>query len=270
MLNRMVPRHRTGRILVAAATATALVLLLHGTGFGQDTPAVPSAPSSLAQARASAVAGGASSVSFGELFAKGGPLMWPLAAMSIMAVAFTIYGFFVLREDQVTPRNLRRELLARLRTGSLREARAACGEVPCPMSEIALTAMDYLETEDVNAQLLKDLIEGEGTRQAVSIQQQTQWLLDIAVIAPMVGLLGTVFGMIRAFNVVALDLAKAKPTLLAAGVSEALITTAAGLIIGIPAMAFHAYLRARANKLISRLESVSTEILTLLLRKVQP
>lgn len=268
---KIVPMRRSFRLAAAAASAVALVLLLNGAVFGQDVPA-PSAPAPAGlQPRPPRANGDAAdSVSFAELFDKGGPLMWPLLALSILAVAFTIYGFIAMREEQVVPRNLRRELLARLRTGSLREARAACGETPCPMSEIALAAMDYLETEDVDPRLLKDLVEGEGARQAVSIQQQTQWLLDIAVIAPMVGLLGTVFGMIRAFNVVALDLAKAKPMLLAAGVSEALITTAAGLIIGIPAMAFHSYLRSRANKLISRLESVSTEILTLLLRKVQP
>jgi biopolymer transport protein ExbB len=266
---KTVPSRRSLRFFAAAATA-ALVVLLHGAVFGQDTPAAPPQPAA-AQARAARANGDAAgSVTFSELFDRGGPLMWPLAALSVLAVAFVIYGFIAMREEQVVPRNLRRELLARLRTGSLREARAACGETACPMSEIALAALDYLETEDVDPRLLKDLIEGEGARQAVSIQQQTQWLLDIAVIAPMVGLLGTVFGMIRAFNVVALDLAKAKPMLLAAGVSEALITTAAGLIIGIPAMAFHSYLRSRANKLISRLESVSTEILTLLLRKVQP
>jgi biopolymer transport protein ExbB len=262
---------RSGNLfhLAATAVAAATLMLLCGAASAQDTPGAPPQPA--AQARAARANGDAAgSVSFSELFDRGGPLMWPLAALSILAVAFVIYGFISLREEQVVPRDLRRELLARLRTGSLREARAACGEAACPMSEIALAAMDYLETEDVDPRLLKDLIEGEGARQAVTIQQQTQWLLDIAVIAPMVGLLGTVFGMIRAFNVVALDLAKAKPMLLAAGVSEALITTAAGLIIGIPAMAFHSYLRSRANKLISRLESVSTEILTLLLRKVQP
>jgi biopolymer transport protein ExbB len=118
--------------------------------------------------------------------------------------------------------------------------------------------------------MLKEMIEDEGSRQAIAVQGQSQYLMDVAVIAPMVGLLGTVFGMIKAFNVVSLDLAKAKPMLLAAGVAEALITTAAGLIIGIPAMAFYAYFRGRSTRLVSRLESVSTEVLTLLLRKVQP
>jgi biopolymer transport protein ExbB len=83
----------------------------------------------------------------------------------------------------------------------------------------------------------------------------------------MMGLLGTVFGMMRAFNVVAFDLAKAKPMLLAAGVAEALITTAAGLIIGIPAMMFYAYFRGRTSKLVSDLEVASGQVMTSMLKK---
>jgi biopolymer transport protein ExbB len=90
--------------------------------------------------------------------------------------------------------------------------------------------------------------------------------MDVAVVTPMVGLLGTVFGMMKAFNVVAFDLAKAKPMLLAAGVAEALITTAAGLLVGIPAMMFYAYFRGRAAKMVSQLESASSEVLNALLR----
>jgi biopolymer transport protein ExbB len=250
--------------------AAGLAAALAGTVLLGPAPAAPEPDVTSPIRPAKVAAADAESVSFGELFRKGGPLMYPLAAMSILAVAFAVYGFLVLREVQVVPDDLRRDIVAHLRSGSLREARAACGERPCPMSEITLSALDYLETEDVNAQMLKDLVEGEGVRQAVTIQQQTQYLMDIAVVSPMIGLLGTVFGMIRAFNVVSLDLAKAKPTLLAAGVAEALITTAAGLIIGIPAMLLFFYFRTRASKLISRLESASAEVLTLVLRKAQP
>jgi biopolymer transport protein ExbB len=272
MPHTIVSRRTTFRFLGAAAAATALVLLLHGTGFGQDTPAVPP-PAANHPAKVSGatpVSAAEPSVTFADIFNKGGGTMWLQAAMSVLAVAFAIYGFFMLREEQVIPRHLRRELLARLRAGSLREARAACGQSPCALSEITLAALDYLETEEISAPMLKDLVEGEGMRQAVAIQQKAQYLLDIGVIAPMVGLLGTVFGMIRAFNVIAFDIAKAKPVLLANGVAEALINTAAGLIVGIPAMMLHSYFRARANKLIARLETTSTEVLTLILRKVHP
>jgi biopolymer transport protein ExbB len=131
---------------------------------------------------------------------------------------------------------------------------------------VAISAIDYArDVPGTDPVLLKDVVEGEGTRQAEVIQGQTQFLLDIAAIAPMVGLLGTVFGMLRAFSSVALDLASAKPVNLAAGVSQALITTAFGLIIGIPAMAFYAYFRRRAARLVSRLELAGADVLTALL-----
>ena len=120
---------------------------------------------------------------------------------------------------------------------------------------------------EVDPAMLKDVVESEGQRQAVSIQDQIQYLLDIAVISPMVGLFGTVLGMMTAFNSVAMDIASARPMQLAGGVSQALITTAAGLLVGIPAMIFYAYFRGRCSRLISNIEVVAHDVLTALLRK---
>ena len=209
----------------------------------------------------------ATGAGFAEIFEKGGVLMYPLAAMSILGLALIIYYAFALREEQITPGLLRRELLQRIRAGQLDDARAACSDRPSPLGEITLVALDHVASAPrIDPSLLKDIMEGEGSRQAAGIQGQTQYIVDVAVISPMIGLLGTVFGMIRAFNVVAFDLAKAKPQLLANGVAEALITTAAGLIIGIPAMMFYAYFRGRASLLVSRLESASSEIMNALVQ----
>jgi biopolymer transport protein ExbB len=129
------------------------------------------------------------------------------------------------------------------------------------------TGMTWLQrNEQGDATLLKEVMEGEGSRQAALLQNQTQYLLDIAVIAPMVGLLGTVVGMLQAFNAVALDLARARPMTLASGVAQALITTAAGLIVGIPAMAFYAFFRGRVAKLTAQLETAAADLLGVLLR----
>jgi biopolymer transport protein ExbB len=132
-----------------------------------------------------------------------------------------------------------------------------------------MSAMEYVRRSDgIDPLLLKDVMEGEGGRQAEGMQGQTQYLLDIAVISPMIGLLGTVFGMLRAFSSMALDIANAKPVVLAMGVSQALITTAFGLIVGIPAMMFYAFLRRRAAKMVSHLEFCSTDLLTVILGKM--
>lgn len=207
-------------------------------------------------------------MSIREIIKSGGWLMYVLSAMSVLTVAFVIYFLVILSETQIAPRPLRRELVEKIRAGDLDDARRICEYHSCPLSSVALAALDYRRhVAEAEASMVRDVIEGEGGRQAESIMGQTQYLLDIAVISPMIGLLGTVFGMLRAFSTVATDIASAKPVALAAGVSQALITTAYGLIVGIPAMMFYAYFRRRASKLVSLLESASTDVLTAMLSR---
>lgn len=207
-------------------------------------------------------------VSLMDMLSRGGFVMIVLGLMSVVGLALVIYFFFVLRHSQVVPPKLRDDVLDKLEAGEWSDARSACGYKPCAFSEVVVSAIDCARAADpVNPDMLKDVIEGEGGRQALLIQGQTQYLFDLAVLAPMVGLLGTVFGMIHAFNAVALDLTKAKPMLLAAGVGEALVATAAGLIVGIPTMAFYAWFRNRAARLIAELEVASGQVMNVLLGK---
>ena len=201
-----------------------------------------------------------------DVLQSGGAPMYGIAgllgAMSILAVALIIYLFIVLRPSQVAPISMGRELIENIRRNNLDGARRICENRPCPLSAVVLVAMDYMrDVPDVDPALMKDIMEGEGARQSESIQGQTQYLLDISVVSPMVGLLGTVWGMIRAFSSIATDIASAKPIVLAEGVSQALLTTAWGLMLGIPAMIFYAYFRRRSSQVISYLESASTDAL---------
>lgn len=214
---------------------------------------------------------GAQSLSWQTIIESGGWLMYVLAAMSLLTVAFIIYFLVILRLRQVAPRTLHRELVERIRAGEWNDARRACEHRPTPLAAVALVAIDYMRTvETPDPMLLKDVMQGEGSRQAEAIEGQPRYLLDISVIAPMIGLLGTVFGMLRAFSAVAMDIAKARPMVLAAGVSQALVTTAFGLIVGIPAMIFFAYFRRKAATLVSQLEAASADVLTALLSKRGP
>ena len=209
-------------------------------------------------------------MSWKDIIQNGGKLMYVLGAMSLLTVAFVIYFFFVLRAAQVAPRSLHHELIQKIRAGNLDDARRACEYKACPLSSVAMSAIDYVrDVSDANVVLLKDVVEGEGRRQSETMEGQTQYLMDIAAVSPMIGLLGTVFGMLRAFSSVAMDLASAKPVNLAAGVSQALITTAFGLIVGIPAMMFYAYFRRRSAKLVAHLEIASADVLTALLSKAR-
>ena len=113
-------------------------------------------------------------------------------------------------------------------------------------------------------QQVREIAETEGTRVASSLNNRVIYLADIGMIAPMLGLLGTVFGIIKSFGALGADLGTARYALLSSGVSQALVNTAAGLAIGIPAMIFYAFFRGRVQKIISELESAVTHVLALL------
>lgn len=203
-----------------------------------------------------------------EIVRNGGWLMIVLGVMSVLTVAFILYFAVVLRPGQIMPGPLYRELIEKIGSGMLDDAMKACEYHPCPLSSIALSAMEHVKSDPrIDSIMLKDVVESEGERQADNIQGQTQYLLDIGVIAPMVGLLGTVLGMLQAFSGVALSSALSKPVVLAAGVSKALITTASGLAVAIPAMVAYSYFRRKSTKLVSYLESASTELLAELIKE---
>jgi biopolymer transport protein ExbB len=255
----MISKNRCGRWLVALLIGVLLAAGWAGdlsAADPVDSAAVPTAPAVK------------DSMSLTEILETGGWLMYVLGGMSVLGLGFVLYFLAVLRQDQVVPREFFKDVQNMITAGRYDEARLAAAKRPSPVAAITLASLDYTQrVEQPDAALLKEIIEGEGSRQAALIQNQIQYLLDLAVIAPMVGLLGTVMGMLSAFNAVALDIAKAKPMVLAAGVSQALITTAAGLIVGIPAMIAYAYFRGRVSKLLAALETASADLLTLFVGK---
>ena len=113
-------------------------------------------------------------------------------------------------------------------------------------------------------QQVREIAETEGTRVAASLNNRVIYLADIGMIAPLLGLLGTVFGIIHSFGALGADVGSARYVALSLGISQALVNTATGLAIGIPAMIFYAFFRGRAQKLISELEAASTHVLALL------
>lgn len=213
----------------------------------------------------SAAAAADEMMTLAQAWQYGGWLMWVLLAMSIIAVAMSLYFLFVLRSEQIVPSGLVRDLLQRLKSEDPAEVRRLCEDRPSPISSVVIVTLDAIRSApQCDYALIRNVAETEGTRQADLIQGQTQYLLDIAVIAPMVGLLGTVIGMLRAFGAVATDVAAAKPTLLAAGVSQAIITTIFGLAVAIPSMIAYSYFRRRTSKEIANFESVAAELLAVI------
>jgi len=139
----------------------------------------------------------------------------------------------------------------------LEGARRLCEEDGGMLARIVL---EGLETAEQDRLAVHDAIESAGTRETTRLWQQVGYLSDIAVLSPMLGILGTVVGMIQAFNAIAFKLEAVKPIALAAGVAKALVTTAAGLVVAIPVMGFYFYFRARLHNIIASLEGIAAEI----------
>jgi Biopolymer transport proteins len=212
---------------------------------------------------AAAPAAKAYGMSLKQAWEYGGWIMWVLAAISVFAMALVFYFLIVLRSGAVVPNELMVDLLARIRSNNLNEVRRLCERRPCPLASVVLAVLDCMRNvPQCDVTLLRSTAESEGARQADAMQGQTEFLLDVATIAPLVGLLGTVLGMLTAFGSVATDIASAKPVVLAAGVSQAIVTTVFALIVAIPCMVFYAWFRRRASRQIAHLETSSAEIMT--------
>lgn len=200
-----------------------------------------------------------------EILRMGGWLMYALAGLSVLGLALIVYYAMVLRARNVAPaaQTLRLRELLKERRG--RDARELCAQQPTALAAIAAAGLDFLkENPSAPPSMLKEVMESEGGRQAGRMQNMIHYLLDLSAVAPMVGLLGTVIGMLKAFNSVAFDLAKARPMELAAGVGQALITTIAGLIVAIPAMIAYAWFRGRVIKLVGQMEGAATDLLAIM------
>jgi biopolymer transport protein ExbB len=238
-------------MLAIAGVACAVVPM---TSIAQDTAAPATA------------VGMTSGMSFDQIMRTGGGVMWVLAGASFLTVVFVVYFAMVIRVAYVVPRRVQRDIIDKLKSGApLDDVHKFCEDNPCALSMVVARAIDYMRNSPgTDVASLKDIMEGEGARQSDSIQGQAQYLLDIAVLSPMLGLLGTVIGMLQAFNAVALDTAVARPVELAAGVSKALVATAFGLIVGIPSMGFYGYFRRKASNVVSNLELAAIEVFTVL------
>ena len=212
-----------------------------------------------------AAAPAAGLLTLADLMRMGGWLMYLLAALSVLGLALIVYYALVLRARTIAPAPQALRLRGLLKERRGQEARELCAQQPTALAAVVAAGLDFLkENPHAAPNMLKEIMESEGARQAGRLQNMIHYLLDLSAVAPMVGLLGTVIGMLKAFNTVAFDLAKARPMELAGGVAQALITTIAGLIVAIPAMMAYSWFRGRVIKLTGQLEEAATDLLAIL------
>ncbi len=200
-----------------------------------------------------------------QVLLSGGPVMIPLGALSFIAVALVMVYLLTMRRGAVVTRQYMATAQALLRKRDYLGLLAISNRHREAVARIMQRTLDFVtQHPEASFAEAREIAETEGTRQAAALNQRITYLADIGTIAPMLGLFGTVLGMIKSFSVVASDIVASRPIMLAEGVSEALVTTAAGLVIGIPAMAAYSFFRGRVQSLIAELEAASTQLVALL------
>src|ERR1700736_4778939 len=200
-----------------------------------------------------------------ETLIAAGPVMLALFALSVFFVMLVIVYLMTIRRGAVVSSGYMATADALLRKRDYLGLLAVSNRHGEAIARVVQKMLDFT-TKNPNADLqqVREIAETEGTRVAASLNNRVMYLADIGMIAPLLGLLGTVLGIIRSFGALGADLGTARYVLLSKGISEALVNTCAGLAIGIPAMMAYAFFRGKAQKLISELESASTHVLALL------
>jgi len=198
-----------------------------------------------------------------ELVKAGGWLMLPILICSVLALAIIIQRFYTLRRSRVIPDGALQAVYRQYKAGNLTSEYINSLREKSPLEQILAAA---LINRNQPRAVMKEAIEEEGRQIVHGLEYFLGALATIAAITPLLGLLGTVLGMIRVFATISLA-GLGNPETLSSGISEAMVTTAAGLIIGIPALVAYNWLNGRADRIIFDLEYYSSKVLDTLRRR---
>ncbi len=185
-----------------------------------------------------------------ELVKSGGWLMAPIIVCSIAAMAIVAERLWSLQRERVVPEDLVVHVWQWASTDELTEERMQALREGSPLGRILASG---LAGRDLDREIMKESIEEVGRHVVHDLERYLNALGTIAAITPLLGLLGTVIGMIDVFAVITAQ-GVGEPRVLAGGISEALITTAAGLTVAIPSLLFHRLLRGRVDELVVTME----------------
>ena len=198
-----------------------------------------------------------------EIVQAGGWLMLPIIACSVVAVAIVLERLWTLQEKRVLPPDVTTQASEWIQQNQLDMQQLQQLHEGSPIGRVLATGLAYRHaTRDV----LKEALEDEGRHVVHDLERYLNPLGTIAAISPLLGLLGTVSGMIRSFTAIT-AVGVGNPAVLADGISEALITTAAGLTVAIPALIAYRYLRGRVDGLVIKIEKESIRFVELLLQQ---
>jgi len=188
---------------------------------------------------------------------KGGPVMIPIIACSLIALAVFAERWIALRKRGVIPPGVADGVVEKLREGGKPAALETLRKRNSPASRVLQAAMKRIGE---STEAMERHVQEAGEREAFHLRKRLRVLAVIGGIAPLLGLLGTIFGMINAFQTVAISPdALGKTELLAEGIYQAMITTAAGLIVAIPVVIMHHYLASRIDWLVMEIDRVTVD-----------
>ncbi|HUL81132.1 MAG TPA: MotA/TolQ/ExbB proton channel family protein [Gammaproteobacteria bacterium] len=188
-----------------------------------------------------------------EIVKAGGWLMVPIVACSVVAVAIFFERLWTLQRKRVVPGTLTSEIWELVKHNQLDSRQIARIQQSSPLGQVLAAGLAHRHSP---REVMKESIEDTGRHVVLELERYLGPLGTIAAISPLLGLLGTVSGMIRAFTAITAQ-GVGNPTVLAGGIAEALVTTAAGLTVAIPSLIAYRYLRGRVDGLVVLIEKES-------------
>lgn len=195
-----------------------------------------------------------------QWFLEGGPIMWPILVCSVVALAIVLEKLFHLRKNKIMPRSLIKSVENLLSHKKTSEALAVCKENGSVLSNILQVGVSHYGKK---RDRIKEAIEEIGKLEVMHLSNRINALGTIAHIAPLLGLLGTVLGMVEVFHVITTQ-GVGNAQSLAGGISQALITTIAGLIVGIPTLVAYHYLKGKVKNYITEIEGHAVRVMDLI------
>jgi biopolymer transport protein ExbB len=198
-----------------------------------------------------------------EIVQAGGWLMWPIIACSVVAVAIVLERLWTLQEKRVLPVSVANQVMELMQRDQIDVKQIQEVHQSSPFGQVLAAGLAYRHAA---RDVLKEVIEDTGRHVVHELERYLSTLGTIAAISPLLGLLGTVSGMIRSFTAITAD-GVPNPAVLAGGISEALVATAAGLTVAIPSLIAYRYLRGRIEGLVVRIEKESMRFIEALLHQ---
>lgn len=192
-----------------------------------------------------------------ELFKAGGPLMWMILICSLIAMTIVFERMLTLRTKQIVPAGLLNQVLEMVRFGRITSDRVEVVRRHSPLGRVLAMGLDNFSHSKAS---VREAMEEAGKHEVHRLGRYLNTLGTIASITPLLGLLGTVIGMIKVFTDITVS-GVGDPSVLSGGISEALITTAGGLSVGIPCLMFYRHFRGRINELAIMLEESALVLL---------